>query len=50
MDVPTLIDDLAYLWTVLFGWPLVMLGAALITGSFLFSISVVTVYMIRNQE
>ncbi len=50
MDVAPWQADLAWLFTFLFGVQVVMLTAATLVGSILYSVSIVTIFVIRNRE
>lgn len=50
MQFPPLLDDLAHLFTVLFGSQVVLLSGALIAGSLLFSLSIVVVGIVRGRD
>ena len=46
----SLIDDLAHLFTVIFGWQVVMLSGAMVAGSLLVSLSIVLSGIIRRDS
>ena len=50
MTFPPMLDDLAHLFAVLFGPEVVLLSGVLIAGSFLYSLSIVLVGIVRGRD
>lgn len=50
MDFPPLLDDLAFLFSQIFGLQVAILSGALIAGSLLFSFSIVAVGIVRGRD
>lgn len=46
----TLINDMAYLFTHIFGYPVLMICAAFLAGSFLYALSIVTIFVFRAAD
>jgi hypothetical protein len=49
MDAPPLLDDLAHLFALIFGWQVVLLSGAMVAGSLLVSLSIVIGGVIRRD-
>ncbi len=50
MIFPTMLDDLAHMFAVLFGPEIVVLSGAVVAGSLLFSFSIVAVGLVRGRD
>jgi hypothetical protein len=50
MEAPPLLDDLAHLFSLLFGWQVVLLSGAMVAGSLLVSLSIVLSGIVRRDS
>ena len=48
MIAPPLLDDLAHLFALLFGWQVVLLSGAMVAGSLFISLSIVVIGIFRG--
>lgn len=50
MDVPPLLDDLAHLFALIFGFQVMLLTGAMVAGSLLVSFSILAVSLWRGRS